>query len=48
MIDSLYCVSVKILERCENCFVDYKMNYKKFSYLMRQTTKDMNEPIFVF
>ena len=42
MVDSLYYSSRKIPERCENSFVDYRINYQKLFYLMRQTTKDLN------
>ena len=30
------------MERCENSFVDYRINYQKLCYLMRQITKDFN------
>ena len=33
MVDSLYHSSRKIPERCENSFVDYKINYQKLCYL---------------
>ena len=42
MVDSLYYSSWKIPERCENSFVDYRINYQKLCYLMRQMTKDLN------
>ena len=42
MVDSLYYSSRKIPERCENSFVDYRINYQKLCYLMRQITKDLN------
>ena len=42
MIDSLYYSSRKIPERCENPFVDYRINYQNLCYLMRQITKDLN------
>ena len=42
MVDSLYYSSRKIAERCENSFVDYKIDYQKLCYLMRQITKDLN------
>ena len=45
MVDSLYYSSRKIPERCENSFVDYRINYQKLCYLMRQTTKDLNSAI---
>ena len=32
----------KILERCGNSFVDYRINYQKLCYLMMQITKKMN------
>ena len=34
----------KITERCENSFVDYRINYQKLCYLMRQIMKDLNSP----
>ena len=42
MVDSLYYSSRKIPERCENSFVDCRINYQKLCYLMRQITKDLN------
>ena len=42
MVDSLYYLSRKIAERCENSFVDYRINYQKLCYLTRQITKDLN------
>ena len=45
MVDSLYYSSGKISERCENCFVDYRINYQKLCHLMRQITKDLNSAI---
>ena len=36
MIDSPYYSSRKIPERCENSFVNYRMNYEKLCYLMRR------------
>ena len=42
MVDSLYYSSRKIPERCENSFVDYKINHQKLCYLMKQITKDLN------
>ena len=42
MVDSLYYSSRKIPERYENSFVDYRINYQKLCYLMRQITKDLN------
>ena len=42
MVDSLYHSSRKIPERCENSFVDYRINYRKLCYLMGQITKDLN------
>ena len=45
MVDSLYYSSRKIPERCENSFVDYRINYQKLCYLMRQITKDLNSAI---
>ena len=45
MVDSLYYSSRKISERCENSFQDYRINYQKLCYLMRQITKDLNWPI---
>ena len=44
MVDSLYYSSRKISERCENSFLDYRINYQKLCYLMRQITKDLNWP----
>ena len=45
MVDSLYYLSRKIPERCENSFVDYTINYQKLCHLMRQITKDLNSAI---
>ena len=42
MGDSLYYSSQKIPERCDNSFVDYRINNQKLCYLMRQITKDLN------
>ena len=42
MVDSLYYSSRKIPEKCENSFVNYRINYQKLCYLMRQITKDLN------
>ena len=42
MVDCLYYSSRKIPERCENSFVDYRINYRKLCHLMRQITKDLN------
>ena len=44
MVDSLYYLSRKISERCENSFVNYRIYYQKLCYLMRQITKDLNWP----
>ena len=44
MLDSLYYSSRKIPDWCENSFVDYRINYQKLCYLMRQITKDLNWP----
>ena len=44
MVDSLYYSSRKISERCENSFLNYRINYQKLCYLMRQITKDLNWP----
>ena len=41
MVDSLYYSSRKIPEKCENSFVDYRMNYQKLCYLIRQITNDL-------
>ena len=45
MIDSLYYSSQKIPERYENSFTDYRINYQKLCYLMRQITKNLNSVI---
>ena len=42
MIDSLYCLSHKVPGRCENSFVNYRINYQKLCDLMRQITKELN------
>ena len=42
MVDSFYYSSRKIPERCENSSVDYRINYQKLCYLLRQITKDLN------
>ena len=42
MVDSLFYSIRKIPERCENSFVDYRINYQKLCYLMKQITKDLN------
>ena len=42
MVDNLYYSSRKITKRCENSFVDYRINYQKICYLLRQITKDLN------
>ena len=42
MVDSLYYSRRKIPERCENSFVNYRINYQKLCYLIRQITKDLN------
>ena len=44
MIDSLYYSSRKVPGRCENSFVNYRINYQKLCDLMRQITKDLNWP----
>ena len=44
MIDSLYYSSRKFLGRCENSFVNYRINYQKLCDLMRQITKELNGP----
>ena len=36
MIDSLYYSSRKISERCENSFVNYRINYQKLCYSLRR------------
>ena len=36
MIDSLYYSSRKIPERCENSFVNYRINYQKLCYSLRR------------
>ena len=36
MIDSLYYSSRKILERCENSFVNYRINYQKHCYSLQR------------
>ena len=36
MIDSLYYSSRKIPERCENSFVNYRINYQKLYYSLRR------------
>ena len=41
MVESLYYLTRKITERCENSFVDYRINYQKLRYLMRQIKKDL-------
>ena len=45
MIDSLYYSSRKVPGRCENSFVNYRINYQKLCDLMRQITKDLNWPL---
>ena len=42
MVDSLYYSSRKIPEKCENSFVNYRINHQELYYLMRQITKDLN------
>ena len=42
MINRLYYSSRKIQQRCENSFVNYRINYQKLCDLMRQITKEMN------
>ena len=42
MVDSLFYLSRKIPEWCKNSFVDYRINYQKLCYSMRQITKDLN------
>ena len=42
MIDSLYYSSRKVPGRCENSFVNYRINYQKLCDLMRQITKELN------
>ena len=42
MIDSLYYSSQKVPERCENSFMNYRINYQKLCDLMGQITKEMN------
>ena len=42
MINSLYHSSRKVPGWCENCFVNYRINYQKPCDLMRQITKELN------
>ena len=45
MIDSLYYSSRKISERCENSFVNYRINYQKLCYSLRRIwTQPMHNP----
>ena len=42
MVDNLYYSSWKIPERGENSFVDYRIDYQKLCYLIKQIMKDLN------
>ena len=42
MVASLFYSSRKITVRCKKIFVDYRINYQKLCYQMRQITKDLN------
>ena len=42
MIDSLYYSSRKVPEKCENSFVDYRINYENLCHLMKQISIEMD------
>ena len=42
MIDSLYYSSRKVPGRCENTFVNYRINNQKLCDLMTHITKELN------
>ena len=48
MIDSLYYSSRKVPGRCENSFVNYRINYQKLCDLMRQITQELNWPTDIY
>ena len=48
MVDSLYYSSRKIPERCENYFVDYRINYQKLCYLMSVTVQKISITSLIF
>ena len=33
--------------RCENSFVNYRINYQKLCDLMRQVTKELTDPVYI-
>ena len=47
MVDSLYYSCRKIPERCENYFVDYRINYQQLCYWWGKSQKIWTQPLYM-